>query len=307
MSKWKLKLVVQKTISFLPYKNKINLLFQKYVTKGVDLNDEHFGNKITHARDHLNYLLKYKRSTNQLCLELGTGWYPIVPIALFLNGVPEIHTIDISALLNQQTFKDTLKKYIEWDKQGKLSAFLPQLVEDNWTTLLKTYEEIDSMTLEEVLQVFKIKSAVGDARNMEYPDNTFDFICSNNTFEHVYPEVLKDILIEFKRVVKTDGGLMSHFIDMSDHFAHYDKSITIYNFLKYSERQWNLMDNSIQPQNRWRLVQFKDLYKELGIKMVEEVIWETKAAALDTIKVAPMFEKYSRAELAVCHAYLISG
>jgi len=306
MKKWILKLVVQKAISFLPYKNKINLLFQKYVTKGVDLNDEHFGNKITHARDHLNYLLKYKKTTNQCCLELGTGWYPIVPIALFLNGVPEIHSIDISALLTKETIKDTLKKYIEWDKQGKIKSFLPRLIEDKWKILLKTYDELDVMSLEDVLNVFKIKISVGDARNMEYADNTFDFICSNNTFEHVYPEVLKDILVEFKRVLKKEKGLMSHFIDMSDHFAHYDKSITIYNFLKYSERQWNLMDNSIQPQNRWRLVQFKNMYKELGIEIVEEILWETKEADLETIKVAPMFGKYTKEELAICHAYLIS-
>ena len=56
--------------------------------------------------------------------------------------------------------------------------------------------------------------------------------------------------------VQTDwkpDGLHSHFIDMSDHFAHMDSSISIYHFLRYSEAQWKRIDNSIQPQNRWRL------------------------------------------------------
>ncbi len=61
--------------------------------------------------------------------------------------------------------------------------------------------------------------------------DSVDFICSNNTFEHIPADILSAILREFKRVIKP-GGLMSHFIDMSDHFAHFDSRITIYNFLE---------------------------------------------------------------------------
>ncbi len=52
---WKLKAIVQKAISYLPQKEKINYWFQKRVTKGVELSDVHFKNKITHAKDHLGY------------------------------------------------------------------------------------------------------------------------------------------------------------------------------------------------------------------------------------------------------------
>ena len=62
-----------------------------------------------------------------------------------------------------------------------------------------------------------------------------DFICSNNTFEHIPQEILRDILVEFKRVLHPNG-LMSHFIDMSDHFAHFDSRITIYNFLQIQQK-----------------------------------------------------------------------
>ncbi len=46
ISKWVLKAIVQKTISILPRPERANFLFQKYVTKGVHLTDEHFGYKI---------------------------------------------------------------------------------------------------------------------------------------------------------------------------------------------------------------------------------------------------------------------
>jgi len=57
--KWKAKAVVQKAISFLPQKQRINTLFQKYVTRGLALNDEHFRYKLTHARDHIRYQEQY--------------------------------------------------------------------------------------------------------------------------------------------------------------------------------------------------------------------------------------------------------
>lgn len=246
MRKWILKAIVQKTISFLPYKNNINLLFQKYVTKGLALNDEHFGYKIQHATDHINYALQYKKTIKLDCLELGTGWYPIVPIALFLSGANQIHTIDLSSHLTRDSIKDTLDKYLEWHSKGKLTDLMALAIPEKWQQLIETHQKIEQLDRDDLLKIFKINPIVGDARQINFEDNSIDFICSNNTFEHIYKEVLEGILKEFHRVVKKKGGLMSHFIDMSDHFAHYDQSINIYNFLQFSPSAWNRIDNSIQ-------------------------------------------------------------
>ena len=61
ISKWRAKAIVQKGISFFPKKEKVNYLFQKYITKGVFLSDEYFTNKITHAIDHLKYFKQYSK------------------------------------------------------------------------------------------------------------------------------------------------------------------------------------------------------------------------------------------------------
>src|SRR5438445_10474895 len=99
MKKWILKAVTQKIISYLPYSNKINYLFQKHVTKGVFLTDEYFYDKLNHAREHITNYQKYSNgSIPKVCLEIGTGWYPIVPISLFLVGADKIYSVDISFL-----------------------------------------------------------------------------------------------------------------------------------------------------------------------------------------------------------------
>ena len=52
MKKWKQKAIVQKIISYLPFGQNINYLFQKYVTKGENLNDEYFLDRLNHAKTH---------------------------------------------------------------------------------------------------------------------------------------------------------------------------------------------------------------------------------------------------------------
>ncbi|MCK4747343.1 MAG: hypothetical protein KAT15_09915, partial [Bacteroidales bacterium] len=87
ISKWLIKAVVQKAISYLPWSERINYFFQKHVTGGVHLTDEHFGLKLQHARDHHRYLLRHTNDQpGRTILELGTGWYPIVPLLFYLTS-----------------------------------------------------------------------------------------------------------------------------------------------------------------------------------------------------------------------------
>jgi len=306
IKKWVLKAIVQKTISIFPHKNKINHWFQKKVTKGVQLTDEHFQNKITHAKDHIEFLLSYKNTIDLRCFELGTGWYPVVPLSLYLSGANQIFTIDISSHLTKGSFITTLKKILDWDAAGKLSFYLPKKKEDRWLRFKIIYANSQQMTLAEMLTQFNIQTIVGDARKINLSENSIDYICSNNTFEHIYPTILEDILKEFKRIINTDGGLMSHFIDLTDHFAHFDSSITIYNFLKFSKKKWAIIDNSIQPQNRLRFLHYLNIYQKLQIPAQKAKIRKGDIEALSSIKIDPSFNVFTQKELAISHGYVIS-
>ena len=99
---------------------------------------------------------------------------------------------------------------------------------------------------------------------------------------------------------------MSHFIDMSDHFAHFDRSITMYNFLRFSEGQWGMIDNEIQPQNRWRWRQYRDLYEDLELEVLHEEVRPGDMEALSLVNVHPEWKEFSNEELAISHGYLIS-
>ncbi len=303
MKKWVLKALIQKLISFLPGSNKINYWFQKYITKGVQLSDEYFGDKLVHANDHLRHYSGATRKENFSSLEIGTGWYPVVPICMYLAGAGKVVSIDLSRLLNEQAFKETILKFKAWLKEGKLKNFEPYFLESRIVQL----ERLDpkQLDLEALLVAFNMEYRVGDARNLEDADASFDLIHSNNVFEHIYPQVLKEILLEFKRVLRSKG-MMSHFIDMSDHFAHLDNSITIYNFLRFSESSWRMIDNSVQPQNRWRLADYHQLYSELALEIIKEEARPGDLEQLAKVKLAKPYSERKAEDLAISHVHLVN-
>lgn len=305
--KWHLKAIIQKTISFLPQGHKVNYWFQKNITKGVFLGDEYFYDRLEHAKYHLDAYAKYCGTlTGKKTLELGTGWYPVIPFSFFLSGAAEINTVDISNLTNKEKLKDTIGRFMELIEKDTLKNYvnaLPERVE-----ILKTVaKDFEKLSFEQILKQLQINYIVADARNLtNFSNGSMDLVHSNNTFEHVYPVILEAILKEFKRVTKKDG-LMSHFIDMSDHFAHFDKSINIYNFLQYSNSAWDKMiDNSIQPQNRWRFKQFLELYKKLDIPVTETEIRAGNVNEVKSLKIHKDFSNFSPEELAISHCYIFS-
>ena len=306
MSKWIVKAIVQKIISFFPQRERINFFFQKYITKGVLLTDAHFELKLSHAADHIRFFRDYGGTiAGSRVLELGTGWYPIVPISLFLNEVQEVITIDIQSWMTKERIIRTIHKFLEWKQEGKIAEYLNDASAEKWSVLEQITEQEASMSKETICRKLGIVPMLEDARNTGIDTASMDFICSNNTFEHVYKDVLKGILAEFQHVCKV-GGVMSHFIDLSDHFAHADHRITIYNFLKFSERSWQLIDNCIQPQNRLRFKNYKEMYQSLGIPVQEEKVRPGDLKELDKIKLAKEYEGYTKEELAISHGYIIS-
>lgn len=307
MRKWIIKAIIQKVASLLPYGNKVNFFFQKYVSKGLILNKDHFNYKFEHLVDHISFFLAHTQKqdlSGETCLELGTGWYPIVPIGLFLKGAQKIQSVDISPLITVDTFLIAVDEILKRE-----DLFKQQLGSD----IAARFEVLKSIaaspashwTLETLTQQVNLELIVADARTLPLPKESVSLITSNNTFEHVYPHILSDILVSFWGLLKP-GGLMSHFIDMSDHFAHMDKTITIYNFLKFSNRAWAIIDNTIQPQSRWRFIQYKSLFDQLGIPYREEKIRPGSPATIKQLNLHAEWQSFSAEELAISHGYLLS-
>ncbi len=304
---WKLKAIVQKIISYLPWSEKINFFFQKHVTKAVNLSDEYFKDKILHAKNHIEYFREYtNKSNNQnIILEFGTGWYPIVPICMFLEDIGKVSSIDVKQWLNKKTQMTTIDKFIEWNDKALLTKYLTQINKHKWEKLLEIKKKYLSHSKESINNEIGLKLFVQDIRKIKIEANSIDLICSNNTLEHINQTVLVEIINKFKKISAKDG-LMSHFIDMTDHFAHFDNKITIYNFLKYSNKTWSLIDNKIQPQNRMRLKDYIDIFEKSGLNIVVNKKRNGNLNELKKIKINDLYKKYNNDELIISHAHIVS-
>lgn len=306
MSKWLIKALLQRSFSISKHPEKINRVFQKYLTGKDKLDDTKFSNKILHATDHLTYYQQYgnKALSEITCMELGTGQFPIVPIFYFLHGINSIVSIDIVSFMTLDRIAETLNYYIDYRK--KYPEKFNHVIEERWQQLTQVLTNFKQYSrIEEVLAVFKCSIYIADARKTTYANNSFDFITSNNTFEHIYPEILLPILKEFQRIL-TPNGIMSHFIDMTDHFAHFDNRISVYNFLKFSDRLWRMLDNEILPQSRLRFKDYATLYQEVQIPIVHNKIWKYNSSPLTSLKLNKKFKHYTLDELAIVHIYIVS-
>src|SRR5260370_28390149 len=124
------KAMVQGSLSCLPGARSWNHRIQKYVTKTARLDQRNFESKLELTSKHLDFYQKHETVPKHAVtvLELGTGYLPVVPVALALCGAGRICTIDKVALLSLETTKEVLRYFIVHSESGRLAQFLPRLM-----------------------------------------------------------------------------------------------------------------------------------------------------------------------------------
>ena len=307
MPSWLIKAGIQGTISLLPRSQDINYLFQRYVSKGLVLKDKYFETKLKVAKQHIEHFQEYSQSEKKLpanAIELGTGWLPIVPIALALCGIRQIYSVDISPLTRPNLVRDTLQYFITYIEEGRIHEHLP--IKNMDVDLLKQAQAIlDATSIEDALKHLNIITIVTDARYTDFEADSIEYFVSNSTMEHIPPEILNGILQEFYRI-GTNKALHSHLIDMSDHYSHFDKSITPYNFLKFEDNVWRLFNNSLQYQNRLRITDYRQIHTETGFEILLEKNSNSRQEQLNQIQLADRFKSYAHEDLIVTSSFIIS-
>jgi hypothetical protein len=260
------------------------------------LNDDLFTDRLTHCRDHLDSYYKYNGKPGFVCHELGTGWFPIVPLGFWLCGASEIHTLDLSPLIRQENLNKTLSFFKKWAGEGRLDKFLPQLQKDRLNLLLgwDTFES----------EKFGLHFHNGDATKLLGSLPPANLSVSNNVLEHVHESFVGPITSSMFSALQP-GGVMSHFIDMSDHFAHADKSITIYNFLKFSDSSWKWINNSVQPMNRLRIYDYHEKFAEAGLLIREEISRTPDMEVFRSVALNEKFKEKPPEETAVSHSRFV--
>jgi hypothetical protein len=308
MPSWIVKTAVQRVVSWLPQSHRWNELFQTYITRGLELNPARFEAKLDCCRRHLE---NYRRFSCTACsdftvMEIGTGWFPIIPIGLFLCGAKEIWSFDIVPLVRRPHLQQVVRLFSEYASQGRLGRLLPGLRPERVGALRKLDELVtQKQSPAATLELLNIHLRVTDARLSGLPDRAIDFIFSNTVLEHIPVQELVGLLTEFRRV-GTPSSVMSHYIGLADQFSSFDQSISPFNFLRYTTSAWRWLNNPIIPQNRLRISDYRVLFRDAGHVIVEECNTMGSREELQRIPLAPEFRAYSVDDLLVLYSWIVT-
>jgi hypothetical protein len=118
-------------------------------------------------------------------------------------------------------------------------------------------------------------------------------IYSRFVLEHVSPEKIKKMHLRFKKTLDP-GTRIFHFISPSDHRAYVDKSLSLQDFLRYSQREWDKKQTRFDYHNRLRLPDYLQLFEDLDLEIVhsEFDIPPKDSAAYKKFKAVPLHEDY---------------
>lgn len=288
---WRLKALVQNLIVKLPEVISYPIYYKVQRNFGGLRNI----NPMAHYQKSINFIEKIKNQnhdiTDKTFLEIGTGRTINVPTGLWLCGASKIISVDLHKYLKEELVIESVN-YLKTHKDEVQNLFRDlgktEIFRNRFSQLMSI-----EVSLDKLLEQMNIEYlAPADAASLTIDDNSVDYHCSTNVFEHIPGDLIGSILLEAKRVLSKDG-LFVHLIDLSDHFSHVDESITTINFLQYNEKEWDkLAGNKFMYHNRLRKNEFLDLFEKKGATLLskEEVINERALEQLN--KGFPLDERF---------------
>lgn len=222
-------------------------------------------------------------------LEIGSGWFPILPLMLRVAGARRIYVTDMHRLLDGRNLQAAANFLLQ--NKGNISDRLvlqPDLVE-------RALACPPDLGFEETLEWFGFAYVVPFDTSRYHQITDLDLVVSHTVMEHIPREVIVDIFAKIKLMLNPNG-LMMHGIDHTDHRSHRDRNLSTFDFLRYSDRFWNLL--CLNPQdytNRLRHSEYMAIMRDLGYDTVYSYTYVDKKL-IDQVMRVPLWGRFRNME-----------
>lgn len=259
---WKLKFFVQKTLTRLSANGKLYYFLQRRIGgyRNFNINSKlEQGFLILESLNDLGISIVGKD-----LLEIGTGWVTIIPMLFSIIGHHSCVTYDIENLLKAELCLQAAKQLSKLE--ALIKARIPWAFNTEVSSRQRGLIEQDTMTtLLDFLNVFPL---VGEPNLIDDQQNhKFDLVFSNETLEHIQTQDIIALLQISKDVLKPNG-VITHFIDCSDHYSFSDVNISRINFLQFSNSDWQQYNTKFLYQNRLRACDYRKLFESQGFEIL---------------------------------------
>jgi SAM-dependent methyltransferase len=293
--RWLAKAALQRGLGLLPQEGEpLNYIFQRHVLRSLPAGERALRQKFSRALTHLGAYEEHgppAPATEATFFEFGAGWDLAIPLAYALLGVERQILVDIRPSARVELIGDTIAVF---------ERLRPELEEKAGRELCALGGAVSSLA--ELESRFGIRYlAPCDARDTGLPEGTVEFVSSTDTCEHIPAADLAAIFAECRRLLRPEGTFSCR-IDLQDHYSYFDPGLSRYNFLRFSDRTWGLVNSPLQYQNRLRASDYLRLVREAGFELVVENPSgpnESGRAELETFALAERFRGYPIDDLGV--------
>lgn len=277
---WEIKANVFRALSVMPFGTHLHFQLQKHVTK-----------EWPRPRSTLEQLFVAARRVYEAAaghrghlLEIGAGTDLAVAVALRMMGVERVTCVDVSRLAQPVLVNDAAAYMAD-----RLGVAVPKLY---------SWDDVERFGISYRPPIYLQHAAL--------EPSSFDCFFSIDAPEHIPLEDLRDVFAVAKVLLRR-GGLCVHCIDYGDHDARSDNGLSRFNFLTYTEGDWQPFNSKHQYVNRLKHGQFLRLFAEAGMKLLrnEPDVVPAQPAILE--RLAPQFREFDIPDLFTIRAMIIAA
>lgn len=230
-------------------------------------------------------------------LELGTGW-------LHWEAITSRLFFDLQGVLfdvwdNRQI--SGIKNYIK-----QLDAILYKLdandmQRDRAHRLIAEIENVKKY--EDLYKFLGFKYFLNPSGTLDQLEiSSFDVVVSAGVMEHIPENILGEFVQGIANVIKP-GGYSIHSISLRDHLYAYDRTVSVKQYLKYSNCTWKRwFENEVQYINRIQRPEWLELFRKAGLVQVEE---EIDTEDISGLRVAKSYRHLDEIDLRCCGLRLL--
>ena len=301
---WIIKSLAINLISRLPFCEQIHFWGQKLLGKHRLDASEMYSRALELFRlvHHVGVSLRDKT-----ILEIGTGWFPFVPLLSHLAGARKVITVDIHPWLTLHNTERTVKAL-----EAFLDGFAHHIGQDA-DDLRVCYRDVrqnleKSGTLQEFFESINVSYICPcDITRHPIEAESADIVFSSNVLEHIEPDLLLRIHRRTGELMNPDG-LAVHRFNPGDH-RQAGTGLSI-NFLRYPESTWRFLGGTgLAYENRLRSCEHAELVRKAGLKLQlwADALDQSSLEALKTggVDLAPRFRYISQEYLCAFYSWFV--
>lgn len=250
---WKTKAWFFRLFSVVPFGGQLHYFAQRHITRTLPRPVYPVLDTTSHYLRHVNSLRNtYASLANKCLFEFGAGWDLFENLVFYCYGIDRKYCYD----LNRHAKRELINYCIDTLAENPPSGCVRRPLQNVGVDLNADLEKHYGISY----------CAPADARRTGLPPGRIDMVASTSTLEHIPEQDIVAILRECKNICSPDA-VLSFSIDYSDHYQHSDQGIFPYNFLNFTDAEWESYNPPNHFQNRLRPIDYRQLFLDPGFRI----------------------------------------